>query len=64
LESSLEVGNLQLTRDWGHAEDAAEAMWLALQADDPDDYIVASGEEHTMRDLLEVAFATVDIDVR
>jgi GDPmannose 4,6-dehydratase len=62
-EPCLAVGDLNLTRDWGHAEDAIEVMWLALQAEVPDDYIVASGEGHTMRDLLETAFATLGINV-
>jgi GDPmannose 4,6-dehydratase len=62
-ESSLAIGDLHLTRDWGHAEDAIEVMWLALQAEVPEDYIVASGEGHTMRDLLEIAFATLGIQI-
>ncbi len=52
----LELGNLSAQRDWGHSEDYVRAMWLMLQQDEPDDYVVASGEVHTVRDFCAVAF--------
>ena len=58
----LGLGNLQAKRDWGHAEDYVEAMWLMLQQDEPDDYVVATGETHSVADFLDAAFAAVDID--
>ena len=57
----LRLGNLDAKRDWGHAEDYVEAMWLMLQAKNPDDYVVATGETHSVREFLEVAFDMVQI---
>jgi GDPmannose 4,6-dehydratase len=62
LQETLEVGNLEAQRDWGYAGDYVEAMWLMLQQDKPDDYVIASGETHTVRELVEIAFAHVGID--
>ncbi|MHB1340732.1 MAG: GDP-mannose 4,6-dehydratase [Coriobacteriia bacterium] len=62
LASELRLGNLDAARDWGFAGDYVEAMWLMLQAESPDDYVVASGEAHTVRDFCEVAFARVGLD--
>jgi GDPmannose 4,6-dehydratase len=62
LESALEIGNLEARRDWGYAGDYVKAMWLMLQQDEPDDYVVASGATHSVRDLVEIAFAHVGID--
>lgn len=56
LQSELFLGNLDTQRDWGHAKDFVEAMWLMLQQDEPDDYVVATGKTHTIRQLLDVAF--------
>ena len=56
------MGNLDAQRDWGHAEDYVRAMWLMLQQEEPDDYVVATGETHSVRDFLDVAFNCVDID--
>ena len=56
------LGNLDARRDWGFAGDYVEAMWLMLQQDEPDDYVVATGDSHTIRDLLDIAFEHVGID--
>jgi len=58
----LRLGNLDAKRDWGHAEDYVNAMWLMLQQDTPDDYVVATGETYTVRQFLDVAFARVGIE--
>ncbi len=58
----LYLGNLDARRDWGYAKEYVEAMWLMLQQDEPDDYVVATGEMHTVRELCQVAFALVDLD--
>ena len=62
LQKELALGNLDAQRDWGHAQDYVEAMWLMLQQPKPDDYVVATGETHTIRDLLDVAFGEVNVD--
>jgi GDPmannose 4,6-dehydratase len=62
LSSDLALGNLDAERDWGYAKDYVEAMWLMLQQDAPDDYVVATGETHSVRDLVDIAFAHVDLD--
>src|ERR1700748_3003249 len=56
LQDKLYLGNLEARRDWGFAGDFVEAMWLMLQQDEPDDYVIATGESHSVRDVLEVAF--------
>ena len=61
-QSELLLGNLDAKRDWGHAKDYVEAMWLMLQQRDPDDYIIATGETHTIRELLDVAFRYLHLD--
>jgi GDPmannose 4,6-dehydratase len=58
LQDSLSLGNLDSARDWGFAGDYVEAMWLMLQQDEPDDYVIATGETHSNRDLLDTAFRT------
>ena len=60
----LALGNLGGERDWSYAGDAVRAMWLMLQQDTPSDYVIASGELHTVRELLEIAFGYVDLDWR
>ena len=55
LQNSITLGNLDSTRDWGYAGDYVEAMWLMLQQDEPDDYVIATGETHTIRELLDTA---------
>ncbi len=62
LQDSVTLGNLDSSRDWGYAGDYVEAMWRMLQQDEPDDYVIASGETHSIRELLDAAFAAVDID--
>jgi GDPmannose 4,6-dehydratase len=62
LQDSLTLGNLDAARDWGYAGDFVEAMWLMLQQDEPDDYVIATGETHTVHELLEVAFTDAGID--
>lgn len=58
----LRLGNLDAYRDWGHAEDYIEAMWLMLQQSEPDDYVVSTGETHSVREFLEVAFGYVGLN--
>lgn len=58
----LRLGNLDAKRDWGHAEDYVNAMWLMLQEETPDDYVIATGETYSVRDFLDAAFARVGID--
>jgi GDPmannose 4,6-dehydratase len=62
LQDKLFLGNLDAKRDWGYAPDYVEAMWLMLQADEPDDYVVATGETHTVREFLEHAFRCAGLD--
>jgi GDPmannose 4,6-dehydratase len=62
LQKKVYLGNLDAKRDWGFAGDYVEAMWLMLQADAPDDYVVATGEAHSVRELVETAFAHVGLD--
>jgi GDPmannose 4,6-dehydratase len=64
LASELRLGNLDASRDWGYAGDYVQAMWLMLQQSRPDDYVVATGETHTVRELCELAFARVGLDWR
>ncbi len=61
-ETELRLGNLDAKRDWGRAQDYVEAMWMILQHDVADDYIVATGETHTVREFVEAAFKVVDLD--
>ena len=62
LDQELYLGNLDAKRDWGYAGDYVEAMWLMLQQEEPDDYVIATGETHTVRELLELAFGYVKLD--
>ncbi len=62
LASDLRLGNLEAKRDWGFAGDYVEAMWLMLQQPTPDDYVIATGETHSVREVCEVAFARVGLD--
>jgi GDPmannose 4,6-dehydratase len=61
LQDKLYLGNLDARRDWGFAGDYVEAMWLMLQADEPDDYVVATGETHSVREFCELAFAYAEL---
>ena len=58
------MGNLDAKRDWGYAKEYVEAMWLMLQQEEPDDYVVATGETHSVRELLEEAFSYAGLDWR
>ena len=60
LQERLYIGNLDAKRDWGHARDYVEGMWRILQQDEPDDYVLATGETHSVREFVERAFACVD----
>jgi GDPmannose 4,6-dehydratase len=62
LQDHLYLGNLDAVRDWGYAPEYVEAMWRMLQADQPDDYVVATGTAYTVRDFVELAFAHADLD--
>jgi GDPmannose 4,6-dehydratase len=64
VRNELRLGNLAARRDWGYAKDYARAMWLMLQQDQADDYVVATGEQHTVQEVAEVAFAHVGLDWR
>jgi GDPmannose 4,6-dehydratase len=64
LSKELRLGNLDAKRDWGHAQDYVRAMWLMLQQDKPDDYVIATGQTHTVQRLVELAFAAADLDWR
>ena len=63
LQSHLELGNLDSLRDWGYAKDYVECMWLMLQQDKPEDFVIATGEQHTVRDFTEKAFKANGIDI-
>ena len=62
LAKELRLGNLEAKRDWGYAGDYIRAMWLMLQQDEPEDYVIATGETHSIKDLIEIAFGYVDLD--
>ena len=63
LQQCLYMGNIDAKRDWGHARDYVEMMWMMLQQDEPDDYVVATGETNTVRLFIETAFKVVGVDV-
>jgi GDPmannose 4,6-dehydratase len=60
----LRLGNLEAKRDWGHARDYVEAMWLMLQQPEPDEYVVATGKNHSVREFVDLAFSFVGLDYR
>jgi GDPmannose 4,6-dehydratase len=62
LADELRLGNLEAKRDWGFAGDYVEAMWLMLQQDEPSDYVIATGEEHSVREFVEIAFDRAGLD--
>jgi GDPmannose 4,6-dehydratase len=64
LQKKLYLGNLEAKRDWGYAPDFVEAMWLMLQQDSPEDFVIATGEAHSVREFLEEAFTHVNLDWR
>ena len=61
LQGNLHLGNLEATRDWGHAKDYVEAMWMMLQTDEPNDYVCATGVSHSVRELCEYVFTKLDL---
>lgn len=63
LQDTLYLGNLDAKRDWGYAKDYVEAMWLMLQQEEPDDYVVATGEMHSVREFVELAFAELGVPI-
>ncbi|MER3423275.1 MAG: GDP-mannose 4,6-dehydratase [Nitrospiraceae bacterium] len=64
LAKEVRLGNLEARRDWGHARDYVQAMWLMLQQNEPEDYVIATGEQHTVREFAEAAFSYVGLDYR
>ena len=62
LSNKLALGNLDATRDWGHAKDYVEAMWLILQRESPEDYVCSTGVSHSVKDLVEYVFGKLDLD--
>lgn len=64
LETNIRLGNIDAQRDWGHAADYVRAMWLMLQQDEPDDYVIATGRTHSVADFLELAFSHLGLDYR
>jgi GDPmannose 4,6-dehydratase len=64
LQEKLYIGNLNSLRDWGHAKDFVEAMWLILQQDEPDDYVIATGEQYSVRQFIEFGGAELDMDIQ
>lgn len=63
LQDHIELGNMNAKRDWGHSEDYVKAMWLMLQQESPDDYVIATNETRTVREFVEIAFKRVGIDI-
>jgi GDPmannose 4,6-dehydratase len=63
LQDRLFIGNLESLRDWGHAKDYVEAMWLMLQQDAPDDFVIACGEQHSVREFIEAAGRELEMDI-
>jgi GDPmannose 4,6-dehydratase len=64
LDKEIRLGNLDARRDWGHSRDYVIAMWLMLQQEDPDDFVIASGESHSVKEFLDTAFSSLDLDYR
>src|SRR6185369_3425418 len=62
--NELKLGNLDAFRDWGHAKEYVQAMWVMLQQPEPDDYVIATGEGHTVREFVELAFGYAGLDYR
>ena len=63
-QKTLHLGNIDSKRDWAHAKDYVEMMWMMLQQDTPDDYVAATGETHSVREFVEAAFAAVDVTIK
>ncbi len=63
-DTCIKLGNIYSKRDWGYAKDYVEAMWLMLQQDKPDDFVISTGETHTVKEFIEIAFKEVDIEIK
>ncbi len=64
LEKEIRLGNLEARRDWGHSRDYVKAMWLMLQQEEPEDFVIASGQSHSVKEFLDAAFSYLDLDYR
>jgi len=64
MQKDLELGNIEALRDWGHAKDYVQAMWMMLQQDKPDDYVIGTGLQHSVKDFAKLAFSHVDLDYK
>ena len=64
LEKEIRLGNLEARRDWGHSRDYVKAMWMMLQQDEPEDFVIASGQSHSVKEFLDTAFSYLDLDYR
>lgn len=64
LDKEIRLGNLNALRDWGHAKDYVEAMWLMLQQEKPEDFVVATGEQHSVREFCEICFNFIGIAIK
>ncbi len=64
LQKDLSLGNLESKRDWGHAKDYIEAMWLMVQQRKPDDFVIATNEQHSVKEFVKVAFSIVGLDYK
>ena len=62
LQDKLYLGNLEARRDWGYAKEYVESMWLMLQHDEPDDFVIATGQTHSIRDFLDFSFGRLDLN--
>jgi GDPmannose 4,6-dehydratase len=64
LEKEIRLGNLEAQRDWGHSRDYVKAMWMMLQQNEPEDFVIASGQSHSVKEFLDTAFSYLDLDYR
>ena len=64
IQKKLYLGNLDSKRDWGYAKDYVKSMWLMLQNDKPEDFVIASGEQHSVREFVELAFSFISIKIK
>ena len=64
LEKEIRLGNLEARRDWGHSRDYVKAMWMMLQRNEPEDFVIASGQSHSVKEFLDTAFSYLDLDYR
>ena len=64
LEKEIRLGNLEARRDWGHSRDYVKAMWMMLQQDEAEDFVIASGQSHSVKEFLDTSFSYLDLDYR